>query len=247
MRNGPGGNALIFGIIGVASGIAPEIFFVTGAVGLVAVVLGTIGRLRVGKGEASNGGVALTGLILGMIAMGLAVWGMVGVLRFVGDAVAENNRATPSAVAGSKGSTSGVTADQATKTFGPGAIVREGQFALKILSVRRESALTEILRVRRPKGSYVVVRVLIKNLGTSLAPFNGEGSVVQDGDARTYRMDWDATPGQNSEDGEGLNDPINPDQRAIRTLVYDLPRESTPTLITLFSTKASGGTLLRLG
>jgi hypothetical protein len=55
--------------------------------GIVAVVLGFVGRSRAKKGEANNGGVALAGIILGFVSIvvGLAfiaVW--VGVFNEVG-------------------------------------------------------------------------------------------------------------------------------------------------------------------
>ena len=65
-RNGLGTAALILAIIGlvlcwtVAGGIV---------LGIVAVILGFIGRSRVKRGEANNGGIALAGIILGALSL----------------------------------------------------------------------------------------------------------------------------------------------------------------------------------
>jgi hypothetical protein len=65
-RNGLGVAALIIAIIAL-----PASCTVLGGVllGLTAVVLGFLGRGRVARGEANNGGVALTGIILGFLAV----------------------------------------------------------------------------------------------------------------------------------------------------------------------------------
>lgn len=83
-RNGLGIGALIVAIIALVSS-----FSIAGGIvlGLVAVVLGFLGRARVKRGEADNGGVALAGIVLGVVAViaGLsfiAVW--VGLFKQVG-------------------------------------------------------------------------------------------------------------------------------------------------------------------
>ena len=65
-RNGWGTAALVLGILGVLT-----CWTLVGGIllGLLAVVFGFLGRGRARRGEASNGGSALAGLILGVIAI----------------------------------------------------------------------------------------------------------------------------------------------------------------------------------
>jgi hypothetical protein len=65
-RNGLGTAALVLGIIGVLT-----CWSVFGGIilGLVAVILGFIGHARVRRGEATNGGVSIAGIVLGFVAM----------------------------------------------------------------------------------------------------------------------------------------------------------------------------------
>lgn len=83
-RNGLGAAALVVAIVALLGS-----FSVVGGIvgGIVAVVLGLVARGRVKRGEATNGGVALAGILLGVFAVvvGLvfiAVW--VGLFREVG-------------------------------------------------------------------------------------------------------------------------------------------------------------------
>lgn len=77
-RNGLGVAALVVGVIGLVGAIS-----VVGGIvlGIAAVVLGLIGRARVKRGEATNGGVALAGTIVGVFAI---LGGLVSIAFWVG-------------------------------------------------------------------------------------------------------------------------------------------------------------------
>jgi hypothetical protein len=65
-RNGLGTTALVLAIIGLLT-----CWTVFGGIilGVVAVILGFIGRARVKRGEATNGGVAIAGIVLGFLSI----------------------------------------------------------------------------------------------------------------------------------------------------------------------------------
>ena len=66
-KNGMGVAALIFGILGILTcWWLPIVGLV---IGLLAVVFGVIGRGRARRGLAGNGGMALTGLLLGILSI----------------------------------------------------------------------------------------------------------------------------------------------------------------------------------
>lgn len=89
MRNGLGTAALILGIIGTLSGFIPLFFWLAGILGVIALILGLVGTGRVKRGEANNKGVAVTGAILGLASLVLAVVGAVITFTAVKDAVDE--------------------------------------------------------------------------------------------------------------------------------------------------------------
>jgi hypothetical protein len=75
-RNGAGTAALVFGILAVLSvliGWIPFVGLITVLLALIAVILGAVGRGRVKRMQATNGGAAMTGLVLGMIMLILGV------------------------------------------------------------------------------------------------------------------------------------------------------------------------------
>lgn len=75
-KNGLGVASLVVAII--------ALFSVVGGVvlGVVAIILGFLGRGRVKRGEANNGGIAIAGIVLGVLSIilsivviGIAIWG----------------------------------------------------------------------------------------------------------------------------------------------------------------------------
>lgn len=88
-RNGLGTAALVLGIIGALSGIPMILFWLAAPLGILAVIFGFVGRSRVKKGQATNKGVALTGLITGVIAIILSVVGLCVTVFAVNEAADE--------------------------------------------------------------------------------------------------------------------------------------------------------------
>jgi hypothetical protein len=68
-RNGLGIASLVLAVIGLLGSWVPIFGLVSVVLGLAAIVLGFIGRGRVKRGIANNGGVAVGGMVLGGLAM----------------------------------------------------------------------------------------------------------------------------------------------------------------------------------
>ncbi|MGQ7351530.1 DUF4190 domain-containing protein [Quadrisphaera oryzae] len=84
-KNGVGLAALILGILGL---VGILVFGLGGLLGLVAVILGFIGVRRVKRGEATNRGAAITGIVLGLISVVLGIVVLIG-LVFLGSKVSD--------------------------------------------------------------------------------------------------------------------------------------------------------------
>ncbi|MFG2759255.1 DUF4190 domain-containing protein [Streptomyces wuyuanensis] len=93
-RNGLGTAALVLGIIGALSGLIPFFFWLAGILGLIGLILGLSGKGRVKRGEATNKGVAVAGVVLGLVSLVLSVVGAVITFKAVGEAVDEINKVT---------------------------------------------------------------------------------------------------------------------------------------------------------
>lgn len=69
-RNGFGIAALVLGILSIPAGFT-VVFGIL--LGVLAIIFGALGRGRAKKGLASNGGMALTGLILGVVGLLISI------------------------------------------------------------------------------------------------------------------------------------------------------------------------------
>ncbi|PSJ29276.1 hypothetical protein B7P34_08190 [Streptosporangium nondiastaticum] len=90
-RNGLGTAAMIVGICAAVIGLVPFLFFLSGPLALVALGLGITGLVLVRRGRATNKGMALTGTILGGVALLMAVGGLLFTLFIVDKADEEND------------------------------------------------------------------------------------------------------------------------------------------------------------
>lgn len=75
-RNGLGIAAIVVAFCGVVFGLIPLTGFLAVMAGFTAVILGLAGRRRVKRGHASNGKTAASGVVVGLAALALGVWGM---------------------------------------------------------------------------------------------------------------------------------------------------------------------------
>ncbi|MFI8996059.1 DUF4190 domain-containing protein [Streptomyces sp. NPDC053542] len=102
-RNGLGIAALVLGVIGVLSGLIPLLFWFAGTLGLLALIFGLVGRGRAKRGQATNKGVALAGVLLGIAGLILSVVGAVITFTAVKDTVDEINKSLDTSTAQPKG------------------------------------------------------------------------------------------------------------------------------------------------
>lgn len=67
--NGMGIAALVLGILSIVGGL----FVIGGLLGVLAIIFGFLGRGKAKRGEATNGGMALAGIITGFVGIALSV------------------------------------------------------------------------------------------------------------------------------------------------------------------------------
>lgn len=88
-RNGLGVAALVIGIVGVLIALVPFMFWLGAILGLLALIFGIIGMGKANKGEATNKGSALTGVITGALAIVISIVWVVVLATAVKDVAEE--------------------------------------------------------------------------------------------------------------------------------------------------------------
>lgn len=119
-RNGLGLAAAIVGPIGILFGLVPFTGFVAVICGLVAVPLALVGRSRYRKKLATNGRTAVAGLVSGVVALALGVWGIVIVVQATNELVStlEGPSVVSTGPVGGAGDAAGQAPSQGVAAFG---------------------------------------------------------------------------------------------------------------------------------
>lgn len=84
--NGMGWAALVLGILALLTGL----FLIGALFGLIAIILGVIARGKVKRGEATNGGAAIAGIVLGVLGILLAILAVVGAVSLFSSETFQN-------------------------------------------------------------------------------------------------------------------------------------------------------------
>ena len=79
-------------------GVIPIMFLASGTLGILAIVFGFTGLPRAQRKEAPNRGMAITGLVTGVAAFALAIWGVVIVFKGLNTLSNDLDNAASSAV-----------------------------------------------------------------------------------------------------------------------------------------------------
>jgi hypothetical protein len=119
-RNGLGLAAVIVAPVGILFGLVPLTGFIAVICALVAIPLALVGWSRVRKGAATNGKTTIAGLVLGVVALALGIWGITIVFGAVGQLADDLSGPAPvgaPAVPGQQPAVDG-SAAQTTAVFG---------------------------------------------------------------------------------------------------------------------------------
>ncbi|MGY0017984.1 DUF4190 domain-containing protein [Streptomyces sp. YJ-C3] len=232
-RNGLGTAALILGIIGALSGLIPIMFWLAGVLGVVALILGLTGRGRAKRGEATNKGVALAGVILAVLSLGLATFGAYTTFKAVGDAVDEINKSVSDTKAKDT-KTSGDAKDKGTSDSGTGEKSDEKPDAGKALEAGDSVVYDDDLTVTvsnavayspsefaagHTKGNHAY-KVTVTVTNDSKEKFD---STLLTADARAGKDGVDAEQVFDEKVGTGFDGTILPGKKATVVYAFDTP------------------------
>jgi len=90
-RNGAGVAALVLGLLGLVLALLVLLAPLGALLGLLALIFGIMGISRAGRGDATNRGQAVTGLITGILALALGVFLTVRIGGYLQDHASDFN------------------------------------------------------------------------------------------------------------------------------------------------------------
>jgi hypothetical protein len=229
-QNGFGTAAFVLGLLGLLFSFIPIIGVIAWPLVLLALVFGGIGIAKAGSGRATNRGLAIAGLVC-------AAFGLLICIVYAA-AFSAAVSSTPTATA---------TAPTASaRQAGIGTEVQDGAFAFTVTKVDTgvQSLGQSYLRTEA-QGSYVLVHVTVRNVGTESQLFTGSNQTLFDAQGREFDADTAAAI-MNVPDSESFLTTINPGNSVNGVLVFDVPEGVAPASIELHDSMFSSGVLVSL-
>jgi Domain of unknown function (DUF4352)/Protein of unknown function (DUF2510) len=251
-RNGLGIAALILGIIGAISGLIPLFFWLAGILGVIGLILCFAGRGRAKRGDATNGTMALWGIITSAVALVLFIVGVVivvGAFEDLGEDVSGTGTSAEEPAASEDPAPQDVEpVPQEVEQEPPriGEEARDGDFTFVVTAVEDGPPIIGTDEFgTEPQGKFVFVTMRVTNHGDSPGSFLGDNQYLIDTEGRKAGADTEAAF-YLSEDAQSLYEEINPGNSLTGIVVFDIPADATPASLELHDSAFSRGVTVTL-
>jgi hypothetical protein len=239
-QNGFGVTAFVLGLLGLLFSFIPIIGVIAWPLVLLALVFAGVGLSRVRSRRATNKGLTIAGLVCALVGLLICIL----YAAAFSAAVSSTPTTAPRATTAYAAPTPNVPAP--TRSAGIGDEVQDGSFAFTVTNVETGvHALGDSFLRTEAQGSYVLVHVTVRNIGTESAMFTGSNQTLLDAQGREFEADSGAAL-MNVPDSESFLTDINPGNSVDGVVVFDVPEGLTPAAIELHESMFSGGALVSL-
>ncbi len=128
-----------------------------------------------------------------------------------------------------------------------GEVARDGKFEFTVASMEcgKTSVGTNEYLTKQAQGQFCLVNVTVKNIGNEAQTFDSSSQYLYDAANAKFSADGTASLYANPQGSTFLNQ-INPGNSVTGILVFDLPKDKTPTTAELHDSAFSGGIKISL-
>lgn len=173
----------------------------------------------------------------------LTVIGVIVLLAIIGGAAGGGNKTNTSTSSNDNKQAS----ENKPSTAKIGEVARDGKFEFTVASVEcgKASAGTNEYLTKQAQGQFCFVNVTVKNIGNEAQTFDSSSQYLYDAANAKFSADGTASLYANPQGSTFLNQ-INPGNSVSGILVFDLPKDKTPTTAELHDSAFSGGVKVNL-
>lgn len=170
----------------------------------------------------------------------LIIGGVVLVLGFISSAASSTSVSTTEVKKATPAPAADTSAPAATNAK-LGQPVRDGKFEFTVSSVEcgKASVGSEFLN-KNAQGQYCLLNISVKNIGDQAQSILSANQYLFNASGQKYSADDVATM-YNSPDGSSWYSDINPGNSVSGAIVFDIPKDQTPTVAELHDSAFSGG------
>lgn len=244
--NGLATAGFVLGLLGLLGSFIPVLNVGGMVLGVIGAILAAVGLTRA-KRTGSGKGLALSGLVLGVLALVVGIVVNVAFANAVDDAaddVASTSVEAPAQAPADDAAAAPVEEEPAAA--GIGTPVRDGKFEFTVTSIEPGVAqVGDQYLNQAAQGQFVLVHVTVTNIGDQAQYFDGSSQKLLDTQGRTHSADTSAAI-YLGDANSFLND-INPGNSVEGVVVFDIPADATPASLELHDSMFSGGVTVQLG
>jgi len=119
------------------------------------------------------------------------------------------------------------------------------EFIIKSVECNKQTVGTNQYLTKTAQGQYCIVSLSVKNVGDKAQPFFSANQKLLNAQGQEYSTDDVATSYSNPDYATTFSN-INPGNTVEGTIVFDIPKDQTPTIAELHDSAYSGGVKINL-
>jgi hypothetical protein len=173
------------------------------------------------------------------------VWSVI--LGFIAISVISSAAGGGSQFNTNKNTTSKSSTDKAAEVAKIGQPANDGKFEFTVSSVEcgKVSVGTNQYLTKSPQGQYCLLNISVKNIGDQAQSLISSNQYLLNANGQKYSADDSATL-YNSPSGSSWYNNINPGNSVSGAIVFDVPKDQTPTAAELHDSAFSNGVKVNL-
>jgi len=167
---------------------------------------------------------------------------IVVLLAIIGGAAGGGKKSTSTTASNSTTKQTTTKTETKDQTARIGDTARDGKFEFVVKSVQcgQPSVGTNQYLTKQAQGQFCLLTVTVKNIGTEAQYFDASSQYMYDAAGNKFSADSQASSYANPDGSTFLNQ-INPGNSVSGVIVFDLPKDKTPTTAELHDSSLSGG------
>lgn len=207
---------------------------------LIGLILSIVAMSQIKKRNEGGKGLAIAGIVIGSILLFFQF------LIFVSLVNGAKNVSTSTDTNNSSQQSNSSSSSKPAEVAKIGQAVRDGKFEFTVTSIQcGKPSVGDQYLSKTAQGQFCLLNLTVKNIGNESQTFSDSGQLLFDAKGNKYSSDSGASFYANPSGSTFLNT-INPGNSVTGAVVFDVPKDVTPTQAELHDSAFSGGVKVNL-
>lgn len=207
---------------------------------LIGLILSIVAVNQIKKSHEGGKGLAIAGIIIGSILFFFQILFFIGIVNS-----AKNISTSPSGSSSSSQSSANSSKQAAVAKIGQPANDGKFEFTVTGIDCGKASVGSNEFLTKQAQGQFCLLNITVKNIGNEAQTLDDSSQLLFDAKGNKYSADSSASFDANPSGSTFLNT-INPGNSVSGVVVFDIPKDVTPTQAELHDSSFSGGVKVNL-